>query len=413
VLFSLVGAPSPMPKSRYKRPGVESVSTQGQISSPNWWVSYVLRVLHHTVRKSKDFAQLNFQILFRPTWIGANIILDDGPTGSLRAGRYFLKAFGLAFALLVVASRFQLAEGKSEWRELVLTIAQFVVAIPIIHVLCLTLPDRIPFYRLVQAGLYTAGMYLIVTALASIPIFYSDFKFGVAAGNRELDILSTAYERCLADNSSVYWLVRGDLKFYLYSDAWRPQDWSTWLFENYFYLLIIPFAYIFVRMLRTAHKISAVLICVVTATVFIAVGEGTEFVERQLGSLLAHRDFKCTSGFIDQVTKNYAPNLIARQLAYKINNDSLKTHQFFAPLVVEGANLMLEARIKSDAQLNSTSLIGISGQIHSAYCSTNLWWVAARRINYNLVLRVYDTDETTLLLGQQFTPKDCWWTGSK
>jgi hypothetical protein len=103
-----------MPKS----PNGFGVAVQEQISQRNWWVTYVRRVLGHTVRKFKDFAVLNLNILLRPSWTGANVILDDGPAGLLRAGRYYLKAFALAFSILLIVTRFQLADGRSEWRDL-------------------------------------------------------------------------------------------------------------------------------------------------------------------------------------------------------------------------------------------------------------------------------------------------------
>src|SRR5262245_35480916 len=167
------------------------MSTQEQISQRNWWVTYVRRVLGHAVRKSIAFVQFNLDILFRPSWVGANVILDDGPTGLLRAGRYYLKAFALAFSILLIVSRFQLADGRSEWRDLVMTIAQLVVAIPIIYVLCLTLPDRIPFFRLVQAALYADGVFLLLDRVVAIPLNYLNLTFRIPAGNRELDVFAT------------------------------------------------------------------------------------------------------------------------------------------------------------------------------------------------------------------------------
>src|SRR5262245_38597386 len=253
------------------------MSTQDQLISRNWWVTYVRRVFGHAVRKSKAFVQFNLDILFRPTSIGTNVILDDGPAGLLRAGRYFLKAFAIAFSIILIANRFQLFEGKSEWRDLVMTIAQFVIGIPIIYVVCVALPDRIPFFRVVQAALYANGVFILVDRVVAILVSYLDFTLTIPDGNRELDLFGTEYERCLADNSTLYWLLRGDIKFYLYSDVWRPQDWANWFFENYSYLVAIPFVFIFVRLLRPIRKISFILICLIAMGTFVAVGEGRSF----------------------------------------------------------------------------------------------------------------------------------------
>ena len=82
------------------------MSTQENISSASWLLAYASRVVGHSVRKFKAFALLNLNILFRPSWIDANVILDDGPAGLLHAGRYYLKAFALAFSIWAIASRF-------------------------------------------------------------------------------------------------------------------------------------------------------------------------------------------------------------------------------------------------------------------------------------------------------------------
>jgi len=390
------------------------MSTQEQISSRNWWATYVRRVLGHTLRKSKDFAVLNLNILLRPSWTGANVILDDGPAGLLRAGRYYLKAFALAFSILLIADQFRLVEGRSEWRDLVLTIAEFFVAVPIIYAFCLALPDRIPFYRVVQAALYADGVFILVDRVVAIPAAYLNLTLTIPAANRELDVLGTEYERCLADNSFLYWLLRGDTRFYLYSDLWKPQDWINWLFENYSYLVAFPLVFIFALMLRPTRKISFALICLVTMIVFVAVGEARIFVVRQTGNLLAMRDFKCTFGHIDQVTKKYAPDLIARQLAYKINNSGLKnSYAYLSSFALQGTSIVLPLKLPQGVD-HWRIIAQLPPLARQMYCSNReVYWVAVRRINYNLLFVMYDSDGT-LLHQQQFAPKDCpRWPGSR
>jgi hypothetical protein len=197
--------------------------------------------------------------------------LDDGHAGLLHAGKYYLKAFALAFSILLIANRFQLADGKSEWRDLTLTIAQFFVAVPIIYAFCLTLPDRIPFFRIVQAALYADGAFVLVEHAVTILASHLHLTLRIPAGNRELDLFDTEFERCVADNSILYWLLRGDIKFYLYNDVWKPQNWANWFFENYSYLVAIPFVFIFALMLRPVRKISLILICLVSMIAFVAV----------------------------------------------------------------------------------------------------------------------------------------------
>jgi hypothetical protein len=316
---------------------------------------------------------------------------------------FTVKVFALTFSILLIADQFRLVDGKSEWRDLVQVIAEFFVAVPIIYAFCLALPDRIPFYRVVQAALYADGIFILVDRAVAIPAFYLNLTLIIPAGNR---VLETEYERCLADNSILYWLLRGDIKFYLFFDIWKPQDWTNWFFENFSYLVAIPIVFIFAMMLRPTRKISFVIICIVTMGVFVAVEEGRIFTIRKLGGLLAMRDFKCTFGYIDQVATKYAPDLIARQVAYKINNDSLKSQLTFSHLIVRGTSLVLPVKLKPDA--NRWKSVGLFPPwIRQSYCSdNNPYWVTLRRINYGLLLAIYDADDT-LLYQQQSTPKDC------
>jgi hypothetical protein len=373
------------------------MSAQEQITATNWAFTYVRRVFGHTVRKSKDFVLLNIEILRRPT--SEKIISDDSLAGLPRAIRYFLKAFGLSFAIFLIANRYQLYEGKSEWRDLMDTIAQFLVTMITIYALCLVLPDRIPFFRLVQAALYAVGAYLLVISVAALAVAFLD-----RAPSRDEDVIVTLHEKCLADNSNLYWLLRGDLKFYLSSDRWRPENWFL---ENYRYLLAIPFVFIFALMLRPVRKISFALICIVAAITFVAVDKGMDFARRQSASLLMARD-KCTAEFLlDQAISKYAPDRIARQLTHKFTNDVLKSsYTYFSSLAVHGTSLVMPFKLNPGVD-KSRVLEQVSSTIRQLYCTDNeFYWFAIRRINYNLLLVMYDSDDT-LLDQKRFTPTDC------
>jgi hypothetical protein len=377
--------------------------TSAQEITPTNLTANVRRVLALWLRKSSALAVLNFNILSRPTWTGANVV-TDGNAGLLRAIKYYSKMFALAFAIGVIANRFQLYEGRSEWRFLIQYILQLLVAIPIIYVLCLALPDRIPLRRLIQAALYVDGAYIVAEAVASIPLSY--LTLVVPSGNREIDIIATEYERCLWNNSIFYRLLRGDLKYFLYSDAWKPQV-ANLVFANFHYVVVAPFLPIFAFMLRPTRKISFILICLITPIAFVTVMEGADFIKRRLGDLLAVQDTKCTFGFLDQVTKNYAPDLVAQQVTYKINNDGLKnSYTYFSSFVVHGTSLVMPFKLNPGVDKGRV-LEQIPPAVRQVYCDDiDPYWVLVRRINYNLPLVMYDNDDT-LLHQQRFTPKDC------
>lgn len=188
---------------------------------------------------------------------------------------------------------------------------------------------------------------------------------------------------------------------------WKPADWANWLFDNYDYVLFIPFVFIFVLMLRPGRKTSFLFICLFTALAYVAVVEGNNFLKRKLGFWLAVQDTKCTLGHLDPIIKNYAPSLVARQIAYKINNTSRMSHTFFAPITSNGVDLVQIATLKPTAEPNWQLFSTISAVIHQSYCSeSNPYWVAARRINSRLIHGTYDHNNK-LLYQQIESPKDC------
>jgi hypothetical protein len=314
--------------------------------------------------------------------------------------------FALTFLIWVAANKFQLYEGNSEWRSLVDLAIQVPVAIAMIYILCLTLPERIPLLTVTQAVLYVDAAFLFILAIVSIPISYLDFTLGIPAANRELDLFATEQERCLSDNSIFFWLIRGDIKWFLYADRWKPQDWANWLFDNYIYVVILPFLPIFALTLRPKRKISLLLICVFTAIAFVTTVAGLDFIKGRLLSQIAIKDSKCRIASLDQVINKYAPNLIARQIAYKLNNESLKAYAFFAPLSVLGTDFVFVSKLKPDTNPSWKDIVQYPLKVRQSYCSDSVYWVAARRINYGLLVLVNDHDDKSLHR-QQFAPKDC------
>jgi hypothetical protein len=354
--------------------------------------------------KAKAFAALNFNIFCRPKWVGKNVILDGDPAGLLHALKYFSKMFALMFGLFVIANRFQLSEGESEWRFLATDLVKLALVVAIIYLLTRVLPDRITLSRLVQTALYVGGAYIVAEALLLIPVSY--LSLIVPSENRVLDLFETERERCLAHSSMPYWLLRGgDLKFFLYSDAWKPADWAHWLLDNYYHILFLPFLFIVALMVPPVRKVSFIFVCIFTAVAFMVAVESVNIGKHQLGVALAQRDTKCTPSYVDQVIKNYAPSLIAQQIAYHINNDSLKAHSYFAPLGVLGTDLALEAKLKPDVDM--WMLVPQLPRIVQSYCSdSNVYWIAARRINYRLVF-TFRRDDNTVVHQQIVTPNNC------
>ena len=371
-------------------------------------LKHVHGVLGHLLRDFALFPALIFNILFRPTRTSSKII-HNNPDSLFHALKFYSEMFTLSFMIGVAASQFKLFEDDSEWRGLVFIVMQLLIATPIIYVLAQILPEKMPFSNVMQAMFYVDGAFILILAVASIPISYLDFTLHIPAANRELDIFATEYERCLAHHSILYRAMRGEIQFFLYIDRWKPQDWANWLFDNYHYVLAAPFLPVFAFMLRPKRKISFVLVCVFTAIAYAAAVEGSDFIKRRTNFLMAANDPECTFGFLDQVIDKYAPNLIARQLVYKFNNQSSGHLQLFATFFeLEKDHIVFKARLRPEVEPTWQLLAQFDPLIRRMYCFDNdPYWIAARRINYNLHFVMYDNDQKTLLHQQLITPKDC------
>jgi hypothetical protein len=314
--------------------------------------------------------------------------------------------FAFAFLIYIVAGKFKLYEGDSEWRDLTNILLQVFVGTAVIYALCFTLPDRKPLLVLLQAVLYVDGAYIVAVAAVSVPISYLELKLNIPAVGRQIDLFATEWEKCLADNSLAYWLIRGDLQYYLFHDRWKPQDWANWFFDNFNYILIVPFLVVFALMLRPRKKLSFVLIIIYCLLGYTAAIETTAFLKRQISQMLADRDPICLTKHVDQIAEKYSPNLIAQQVLYKINNAATKADQLIAPLFLDQTNFVLALQFKPEATFDWDSVDKLVVHFRDSYCSSFLYWQVARRIKYGLLVVIYDSDKR-LIRRQQSIPADC------
>jgi hypothetical protein len=139
-------------------------------------------------------------------------------------------------------------------------------------------------------------------------------------------------------------------------------------------------------------------------TAFVTTVAGLNFIKARFNSLIWIKDTNARLAL--QVISKYAPNLIAEQIAYKIKNDALKSaNTYFSSMAVHGTSLVMP--LKLNAGVDKWRVRGqVRPIVRQVYCNNENYWVAVRRINYNLLLVMYDYDYT-LLDQHQFTPKDC------
>jgi hypothetical protein len=356
------------------------------------------------LKERLELLKLSLKIILRPAEVGSK--LQNSAAGALRTTKHFLEMFAIAFLVFALANSLNFSAGESEWRLLVTTIVEVLFGTAIIYLLSRTLRDRPPALIMIQAALLFVGTYLITQAIVSIPIRYVELAINLPNINRELDVFSTEFERCLAEKSYAYWLLRGDLEFFLYSDRWKPEDWLNWFFDNYRYFIVLPFLLIFASLLSVKRISSYLWVCVFTLFAFVVTVELSGYSRKKAGQALANATPECSKLNIERVIGKYNPDLIAKHIVYKINNESKKARGFDVPIFLDGRDFVMALQVRPEAAVDWQLTARIPSIFRESYCSEYLFWSAARRIEYNLLIVMYDSNKM-LLHRQRVTNKDC------
>jgi len=224
---------------------------------------------------------------------------------------------------------------------------------------------------------------------------------------RELDIFETEWEKCLSKESFAYWLIRGDLVFFLYNDKWQPANWAQLLMSYRGYVTMLPFAFILTRMVTT--KFNRNFLIVVTAIIasFVAAYGGYYWIEGKVRDALAPKS-NCLQAYVKTVLSTYSTDRIARQLEFKLTNELQRNlANPNLTLRLKGNDYVLSANLRRAANTPSEKQIAddLKRFHRGLYCSDTPYWVATRAIKYNLAVSV--SLEGWPIFSQRLEPKDC------
>jgi hypothetical protein len=256
--------------------------------------------------------------------------------------------------------------------------------------------------------LYVDAVYLLFDALAWIPLSYVYNTLLMPQDSlRELDIFGTELEKCIGKESFGYWLIRGDLQFFLYNDKWQPANWVGLLVDNRPYATVVPFVFIFARMLAKKFNANFVIVAVATIAAFVTAKGTYDWTEGKARDAFAAKS-NCGQTYVKTILSTYSTERIARQLEFKLTNE-LQRYFSNPDLVVRmqgndyvfSINLRRAANMMSDEEMKDA----LSRFIRTAYCSDRPYFIAVRGIKYNIAASAFS--EGVPFYSEHFRPEGC------
>ena len=244
----------------------------------------------------------------------------NNPTPLFAVPKFYLKAFALAFAIVLIADQFRLYEGSSEVRDLLKLVPQLIIGFLVLFLMFWASRNHVLPGGLLQMMLYVDGVYLLFSALLAVPFSYLDYALLVPAGvPRELVYSDPNLRNALAHNPSPTGLSGATCSSFLYSDKWQPAHWAKWLTNNQNYIVSIPFLFLFAQMARKRYGANFVVVLAAAAIAFVAATEIYRWGIRKSTEAIANNS-NCEPTYVKTVLSTYSVERIARQLEFKLSN---------------------------------------------------------------------------------------------
>lgn len=333
------------------------------------------------------------QLLY-PKLFAFHYISDTHDKCLTNAFRFYLATYAVAFALLAFSTRFQYFHGVDHVRQLSQIWIQIGLAIPLLYLLTRLKTDRSSFFGILQIVLYADAIYILLVSSVNLLIHYLDY-ITRPLGPSEVDVFSTEYERCISDRSWLYWLLTGRFEYDIFSDLWRPNNWRRWIVENFDWFLVGLLLLAYGRLAHAKFNNGLWFNVIVGGLVYCLVVPSHKYIVSKIVTWEISKYPECRLIAEDNIQKHYAPAMIAKQIAYKLNNELIKQAAIRptpnAPTLYVFANNMIiwKWTIGFDPLPNAEEFRRQMDQAHTNdYCSPNWYWQMARRLNIPLVVGI-------------------------
>jgi hypothetical protein len=345
-----------------------------------------------------------FSLITAPTSFGRERI--DRKFGDLqRATTFFLNLFALVFLSFSASAYLQGFSGASEVRELVRLGIQCGIAFPILYLLNIAARQPVRFTGIMQAVLYADALLLIATVPANaLTLYLTPLTDKIGSG--ELDIISTEYEKCLASQSIIYWLIRGDLEFFIRPAITQLTTTIEFIKEHIEYFIAPPFCLLFAKLLKGRYGANSLSNTIFAALAFVIVNAGWQFtMDRVQRSIVASST--CAGTFFKRASEKYSTQILGNQIAHNVNQQLARNLQQYRPGVsFVGDKFVMHLTLRpGKAETSELRDVFERGGI-SYYCENNTAFRYARELGIPLQL-IVQSQNGSLFYTQQFTSAKC------
>jgi hypothetical protein len=360
-------------------------------------------LLRRALRFPADLLATAFAILRRPTEF-AKARIDTGPRDLGRAVYFYTNIFVLSF---VVGSSFTYLDfyaGASQPRELAWLAIQIVVAVPVLYLLNVTARQRVSLSGVAQGVLYADALFLVPLTLVGLVLSYLVFNQSIS--QREIDILLTEFEECVARSSFLYWLARGDLQFFMYLPTTRSAEYLEFARDYYQYALAVPFCVLFAKLLRGRYAAPVLLNTALAIIAFSLIVPGITYGRERIRMAYAHNN-PCVDEIAKRGSDKYNPALLAKQIASRINVQLSRASGTDGPWVtLTQGQFVMGVQIGPGNKDASSAATTIARGARSIYCESNTDFRFLRALGMPLFLVVRD-EADRIVLREEITPSLC------
>ena len=250
--------------------------------------------------------------------------------------------------------------------------------------------------------LYIDGPFLILETAVNALLAYAVFTQSLDRG--ELDVIGTEVERCLTGNSYVYWLVRGDLKFFTHSPF---EATNLALVKEYAsYGLIIPFCIVFAKLMKGRYSASVWLNMVIAVAAYAIVVNAVNYaLDRAQQSIYARSS--CAETAARSAFATYNSGVVTRQIGERVNRQLRNNLGTNSPsLTVQGTGFAVNLQLRSSETPEET-IKALSTASRSLYCANNTDMRLARAISLPLNLTIHEAGGPKVVYQEQIVPATC------
>jgi hypothetical protein len=281
----------------------------------------LLHLLARVLKGPREGVRTALSVIFSPSQLARERI-DRSPRDLQRAIWFFINSFSLVVLASSYFTFLDYYSGLSQPRELLTVVIQLVIALPLLFGAALLSNSAISFTGITQAALYVDAMLLLIGNAIAILIAVATGDLGP----RQLDIFGTEYERCLAEQSLAYWILRGDLTFYA-QPLWKTPSVGDWVRLNLPYLIFVPFCVLFGFVLAKRYASSLWLMAIAAMSAFLIVVNLHDYATDAATRSIAERS-DCFPRSIQDAQSRYSRPLLIEQGAAQINRQlSVVTNQ--------------------------------------------------------------------------------------